>query len=334
MNAARPPSKWWLYGPLIAGATLFAVYTALWMQGAAQMRRSITSWADDQRAAGLEVEYDSIAAGGFPFFLRGAVGNVSIGEAPGWRWSAPRLYVDALPLAPNRLVFSARDGHEIDTADFGRWRIEAPDGRASIESDKQRQWIVDVESGPGRIENSNGESLSAEHFLLTVAPAETDRRTLEASLAVSNLIARAGGAEISSPTVEAMIAFNDPEKRTPEARAASAADGVLELRRVYIEAGGGKLTLSGVLSIDETGRPQGALKVQAIKPGAFARILGDFGAIGEGDAEALDAALSLASIAGGGKLKAPLVLEHGYASIVGVKILELPQIYQVVANPD
>lgn len=334
MNAARPPSKWWLWGPLIAGAVLFAVYAALWMQGAAQMRRSIAAWADDQRAAGLEVDYDSIAASGFPFFLRGAVSNVSIGDAPGWRWRAPKLYVDALPLAPNRLVFSARDGHEIDTADAGRWRIDAPDGRASIESDKRRQWIVDVESGPGRIENSNGDSLNAERFLLTVAPSETDHGTLEASLAISNMRAISSGSNIEAPTVEAMIALRSPQASASAADVSGAASGDLELRRVYIEAGGGKLTLSGVLSIDESGRPQGALNVLATKPGAFARILGQVGAIGKDDAEALDAALSLAAIAGGGKLKAPLVLEHGYASIVGVKIFELPQIYEESAAPD
>jgi hypothetical protein len=319
---------------LIAGAIVFAIYAAMWMEGAAQMRRSISAWADDQRAAGLEVEYDSIATSGFPFFLRGAVRNVSIGAAPDWRWRAPRLYVDALPLAPNRLVFSARDGHEIDAAGAGRWRIEAPDGRASIGSDKLRRWIVDVESGPGRIENSNGESLSAERFLLTVAPAESDHRTLEASLSVSRLIVRTAGAEVAAPTFEAMIALNNPEALEPGSQAWRDAGGGLELRRVYVETGGGKLILTGALAIDEAGRPEGALRVEATKPGAFARLLGDLGAIEMADAEALEASLSLASIAGGGKLKAPLLLEDGYASIIGVKILELPQVYQEAAGAE
>lgn len=327
MNGGRNPHPWLLYGPLLAGALLFLLYAVLWSQSAAQMRRSIERWADDQRAAGVEVHYDGVATRGFPFFLRGAVSNVTIGEDGDWRWHAPRLFVDAVLLTPGRLVFSARDGHEIDAAGAGRWRIDAPDGRASIESDKERVWIVDVESGAGRIEHvGGGESLSAERFLMTIAPAADDHETIEISLAVANLLARTAVSTLSAPSIEAMIAVRRLSALDLGPQAWRMAGGAVELRRVVIEAEGGRLTLSGELAIDEEGRPAGVLNAEAVNPGALALALGEAGGLSKKDAEAMAATLTLAAIAGGGKLKAPLVLKNGVASIAGVRLAELPQV--------
>lgn len=332
MSVPRRPIPWRLYGPLLAGAVVFAIYSVVWMQGAAQMRRSIDDWAAEQRAAGVNVRFDSIATGGFPFFLRGAVNNVAIGDGGAWSWRAPRLHVDALPLAPDRLVFSAGDGHDLDIAGAGRWHVDAPDGRASIAGDKRRLWIVDVESGAGRIENANGAWVSAERFLLTVAPAEGDHDTIEASLAIVNLLARNGASDVSAPKVEAMIAVRNSAALERGAEAWRAAGGDVELRRIYIEAGGGKLALAGVVAIDDAGRPRGVLNAETVNPGALARVLGGVGVVDAQDVEALAATLSLAAIASGGKLKAPLVLENGYARIAGVKLFKLPQVYAAIAD--
>ena len=316
-----------LYGPLLAGALVFLLYAVLWSQGAGQMRRSIERWADDQRAAGVEVRYDGLATRGFPFFLRGAVSNVTIGEDSDWRWRAPLLLIDTGLFAPDRLVFSARDGHEIDAAGLGRWRIDAPDGRASIESDKERLWIVDVESGAGRIEHvDGGESLGAERFLMTIAPAADDHETIEISLAVADLVARNATSSIDAPSIEAMIAVRRLSALELGAQAWRAAGGAVELRRVVIEAEGGKLMLSGELALDAEGRPTGVLNAEAVNPGALALALGEAGVIDRKDAQSIAASLTLAAIASGGKLKAPLVLKNGVASIAGVRLAELPSV--------
>lgn len=327
MSGGRNPRPWLLYGPLLAGAFLFLLYAVLWGQGAGQMRRSIERWADDQRAAGVEVRYDGLATRGFPFFLRGAVSNVTIGEDSDWRWRAPLLFIDTGLFAPDRLVFSARDGHEIDAAGLGRWRIAAPDGRASIESDKARLWIVDVESGAGRIARVDGaESLSAERFLMTIAPAADDHETIEMSLAVADLVARNATSSIDAPSVEAMIAVRRLSAFDLGPQAWRMAGGAVELRRVVIEAEGSKLTLSGEITIDEEGRPAGVLNAEAVNPGALALALGEAGGLSKKDAEAMAATLTLAAITSGGKLKAPLVLKNGVASLAGVRLAELPPV--------
>lgn len=324
----RPPSRWWLYGPLIAGAVIFALYAALWLEGAQQMRRSIAMWADDQRAAGLEVRYDAVKTEGFPFFLRGAVNDVSIGDGGAWRWRAPKLFIDALPLAPDRLIFSARDEHAVDIAGAGRWRIDAPDGRASIQNDNKRLWIVDIESGASRLARADGdEEFDADHFLMTIAPAEENHQTIEASLAISNLSAQMSASAFHAPSVGAMIAVRNSTALETSPRAWRDAGGALELRRVVINAEDAKLTLSGDLTLDSQGRPAGSLQVEAVNPGNLARALGEAGVINAKEAETIAATLTLASLAGGGVLRAPLVLKDGAASIAGVRIAALPSVF-------
>ena len=325
MSGAGKSRDWLLYGPLAAGAVAFAIYGILWSQGASEMRRAVSNWAEDQRASGVDVTYEKIATKGFPFFLRGAVSNVTIAEGSTWAWRAPQLNIDALPLALDRLIFSVREPHVVESEKLGRWRITAPDGRASIGGDKEHLWIVDVESGAAEVEKVGGvERFFADAFLLTVAPSKEDHATIEASLAATGLKTRNGAA---ARKLEAMVAATALEALEVSPQAWRESGGKIEFRRIYLETEESKLQLSGDLSLDALGRLEGVLNVEAINPGPLTLTLAEAGVIKQGDAQKVAAALTLAAIAGAGKVSAPLVFENGAARIAGVKVAKLKPVY-------
>ncbi|MEO1137587.1 MAG: DUF2125 domain-containing protein, partial [Pseudomonadota bacterium] len=94
----------WLYLPFAIAGVIMAGYFLLWRAGAAEMKKAVAAWVEDQRAAGLVVSHGDLEAEGFPFFLRLHIADPDI-AAPGvWRWRTERLTLDALPYDLNRLI--------------------------------------------------------------------------------------------------------------------------------------------------------------------------------------------------------------------------------------
>ena len=61
------------------------------------MSVSVEDWVEDQRAAGLTINYDSLNREGFPFFLRNSLNGVKISDGDQWRWETPRVII-GIPL--------------------------------------------------------------------------------------------------------------------------------------------------------------------------------------------------------------------------------------------
>ena len=313
------PSRFFLWAPFVIAALLVIAYYFVWREGAQTMRRAVDAWAEDQRAAGLIVSYDKVNASGFPFFLRGAAANAVIGDAAHWRWSAERLTIDTLPYALDRLVFSATNPQTLDLGEHGVWSLRSDNGRASIEDDNSRDWLVNVESGPGSVKRADGAvSLSAEKFLLSVAPEATDRQLIQASLIVEKFSAKLSGSAIDAPRIEAFVEI-----------AETAAGPALNFRRIAIDAEGAQILLTGDIRLDDAGRPEGALEADIANPSGLAMLLQKLGALSPQEAEQASAALTLTAIAGGGKIRGPVALKNGEARIAGVKIADLPRLDEV-----
>lgn len=323
---ARRANRWYFYGPLIALAAAFGVYAILWSQAAAEMRRTIEKFTLAQRAHGVEIDHDALATRGFPFLLRGVVPNVRIAGGD-WGWRAPALYVDAAPLSPDRLVFSTLASQRFDLGDWGQWRLDAEGARASVREDGRRAWILDMESGPARLAREDGDApnLAAERFLLTMAPNTDDPGAVETSLIANGLSLDGRTRPVAASVIEAAFGVTAAEA-LGDADAWRAAGGALALRRIAIDAEGGRLYLAGRLTLDENGYPQGALNAEIVNPGAFALALGELGLIAPADAEAIAGALALAALASGGKIAAPLVFRDGEATIAGIRLAKLPRV--------
>lgn len=316
-NAALKPSRVVSWTLTTLALVVLAAWFFVWRAGAETMRRSIDAWAEDQRAAGFSVVYNDVRTTGFPFFLRGALENAAISDGRNWRWSAATLNIDTLPYALDRLTFSAANPQTLDLGAHGLWSLATERGRVSIESDKARDWTFTAESGPGVLSRADGgAALSAEKFLLSIAPAATDLRRIEASLIVDKFALVRAGETIDAPHIEAFV---ETEERAARGREIS-------LKHVSIEAEGARLLLQGKLGVDANGFPEGVLQAEITDPAGLAALLGKTGALSPGEADQAAAALTLAAIAGGGKLKGPIELKNGAARIAGVKIADLPKL--------
>ncbi len=313
----------WIFLPGALALAVFAAYAVLWTRGAAEMRKAVAAWADHMREDGGEVSFRRLRADGFPFLLRGVVEEVAI-SGDDWAWSAPSLYIDASPFSGDRIIISIRKPHVIEIA-RRRWRIDAPDGRASIARDKDRGWLLDVQSGPARIEDLGGKGVvSARSFLLSAAP-----NTVSAQRIFFGVDAR--GVEVTGagpPTRidAAQLAFAiDGAPGAKSLRDWRDAGGRLDVQRASIESGGAYAAFAGRLVLDSEGYPAGALNAEIANPAPIVDALRALGLVSPDDAAKAAAALTLAAIAGGGKISAPLSFEQGTAKVAGVKLGALPK---------
>lgn len=302
---------------LAAAFVAFVLYALLWREGAKVLRHEIAAWADDQRAAGIDVAYSDIGVAGFPFMLRGLVKDVSIAQGAGWRWSAERLFVDAALWAPDRLAFSPGT-QEIDISEFGRWRIESALGRAVIAIDRTSGWRLRIKSGRGSIANESGSlTLRSKRFDALITPEGADRDDVRATIAVAGLELPGRTRTVQAASLDFDFAVADPEGGGPR---------TFTIRRFELDGEEGKVLVSGAFTVDAQGYPQGELFADIANPGVFAIALGELGALSVENAEAAAAMLSLAAIAGGGRIAAPMIFKDGEASVAGVRIAKLPKV--------
>lgn len=316
MRETHARSRVLLWAPFALAGAAVAGWFVIWNAGADAMRRAVEKWADEQREASLTVVYDRPRVRGFPFYLRGSFANVEIADTNRWRWRTETLFVDTLPYAVERMVFSVRSPQALELHGHGAWTLNAESIRASYESGKGRRWSFDLESGPATFARDSGaEAVSVRRFLLSAAPEPHDKRRAQASLIVDGLAARFPGGDVDATLIEAFI----EAEKTPEG-------GALNLRRIVIDAGGGKLFLAGALHLDEKGYLAGRLNAEIVNPANLTELLAVAGALSPAEAEQAGAALTLAAIAGGGVLRAPLLLENGAAHIAGARVGVLPRI--------
>jgi len=322
-------SRRWLYIPFIVAGLVLLGYFLLWRAGAAQMKKATEVWIEDQRAAGLEISHDAIRAGGFPFFLRVFIEAPDIASPDGWRWRAGELIMDALPYDLNRLIFSPQGEQTIYTERLGEWRITAGDLRASIANDKQRQWVFSMTVGEAHsVRTADGAETRLESLIFDLAPSAEDLTTLTLNLAAKGFAARIAGEDYSAADFQTLMAISQTQALAPPdpVPAWRAAGGELTIARLYADVEQTKLALSGALHLDRYAYPEGALNAEISNPAGLARLLGKTGALSPAEAEAAAAGLTLAAIAGGGKIAAPIDFKNGAAEIAGVKIADLPSI--------
>ncbi len=319
----------WLYIPFIVAAVIMIAYTVLWNVGAAQMKTAVLDWTEDQRNAGLTVNYTNILSDGFPFFLRVHIDNVEIASPEGWRWRGERLSLDALPYDLNRLIFSPRGEQILSTEEFGEWRVIAADLRASIANDKARGWVFSMtvrEASAYR--DADGASASLQSLIFDLAPDEAVDTTLVLNLTASDFSAGVNGERYSLAELKTMSSASHSDLLLVDGGAAlwRQNGGMLTISGFYADVEETKFAVSGAIHLDANDYPAGAINAEITNPANFARFLGKAGAISHAEVEVAAAGLSLMALAGGGKIAAPIDLKDGKAQIAGVKIADLPKV--------
>ena len=312
----------WLYIPFAVAALVFAGYALLWRAGAAEMKKAIAVWAQDQRAIGVDVSYDSLKADGFPFFLRVHVEDPEISTADGLRWRTDRLTLDALPYDLTRLIFSVRCEQRVSLADNSDWRVNAEGFKFSIANDKSRDWIFSMNVENARATRETGQAAaSLSHLVFDLSPSAADETTLVLSLAAADFEAKVSDKSARLDRVQTLLAVTQVQA-LGDAEMWRQAGGEIKINGLNAGRDEAKLSVNGSLSLDNAHHLKGALNTEVIAPAPFAEALSQLGVMSEQEAQSAAAALTLAAIAGGGKISAPLEFSNGAAHLSGVKILE------------
>lgn len=327
----------WLYLPFAIAAVIVLGYYLLWRTGAAEMEKAVAAWAEDQRAAGMTVEYSALIRDGFPFFLRVHVEDPFIETPEGLRWRGERLSMDALPYELNKVIFSPMGAQFVSTPDTGDWRITADDLRASIATDDARGWVLSANAGgvQARREEDGAETTLAS-LVFDLSPSADDPSTLVLSLAgagaaFSTMDNGSDNADGSAITVDRLqtVAFLTQSHLLQGDMAASQwrdGGGALVINGLIAEIDEAALTVSGEIRLDRDDYLTGALRTELSNPAGLAGFLRQTGALSPQEADAAIAGLSLMALAGGGKIAAPIELKDGQARISGIKVADLPKV--------
>ncbi|MBL6928584.1 MAG: DUF2125 domain-containing protein [Rhodospirillales bacterium] len=114
----RPPkylssAKW---AAIAAGAVflLCAIYVAFWFFMAGQLRDGTMAWIEEQRNAGLAVNFKTLDIGGFPFSLQMTVDGPTIAapkSSARWGWEGEKVRASMRLWRPDRVTINAPGNH-------------------------------------------------------------------------------------------------------------------------------------------------------------------------------------------------------------------------------
>lgn len=283
-----------------------AVYTIFWKAGATAMRQTIATLSESGRVPAFSAE--GLSTSGFPFFLRGELRRPSLVDG-GYAWSSARLTIDALPINPQRFVFTPADVQSVALGRWGAFEVSTEGARASLDR-RGGHWVVDAQAdGIAARSREGSASFSGKGLLLKAAP------EAGAGLHVS-LFAGAFDWSVKGRTAAGEKLLAD----------VAVTGGRADLRKVIVETGGSKLELKGEVMVGADGYPAGQLDAKLVNPAGAVDALVGLGALAPHEAKAAAAALSLAAVASGGALVAPVELAGGEARLAGVRVARLPKI--------
>ena len=303
----RVSRKYLIIPYAIAGA-LLAVWFAIWNVGASTMRSKLEQFAADRAAEGGEVAYAPLKTRGFPFYLRGSADDFKIigGRS---EYACARLFIDALPYSPNKIIFSC-GGEQTLTSGDAVWIIDASDLRASLERNAERGWLAKIETGAASMTDGIT-SLSAENAIVNITPHTNGGDEIESSLRLTQFKASDALREQPVERLEAAIVIGGKES-----------DASRPLEIVGVEALFDDATFSakGRLRISGEGAVTGRLDAKIENPTGVATTLANLKILNERDAKIAGSALAMLAVASGGAITAPVELVEDGVKIAGVRI--------------
>jgi hypothetical protein len=305
-------NRWFLYGPFIFAGLVIAFWFYLWRAGAETMRSSLSEFSQNAAEDSVTVTYTALKTRGFPFFLRGAVENFAVSNQR-YRYRCDRLFIDALPYALDRLIFSCGGTQEI-VANNETWTIIAKDGRASIERDKARGWMIRAETGSMTAQSSPAH-VSAAAAIINLGPSPENLADLDASLRILNAnVTMRNGAAVSVEQLDAAVSVS--QKDMSGAR-------VVALHGAETTINEAKLAAQGTLLLASNGALTGRLNAKLEKPVGLARALASAHLIGADEARATEAGLAMLTVASGGAIDAPIDFEEGEIRLGGIRLAKI-----------
>ena len=314
------------YAALLAVIVLLVLgYVGFWFWMARAVEQGVQRWAEDRRAEGMEVGWDALSVGGFPFRLEVAVEAPRLAQprsplAPEWR--GERLVAYAEPWSLRHVIARFEGQHELSfrqgeqrrriglsaRAWLASWAGE--NGRARVDLDLRDAVATDSAApGPTR----------AARLQVHARPGHAANAVADLALQVSGLLLPSAeglplGPEVTLLEVDAALMgpLPPPGLGYPEAVLRWRDDGgVVEVRRFALEWGEVRLEANGTLALDAATRPEGAFSARLWNHRRLLEALVASRAMSADDARLAAAALDLLAAAGNGAVAAPISAQNG-----------------------
>jgi hypothetical protein len=304
-------SRWRLWTPFFLAAIILAAWYFTWRAGAHAMRTALAEFAKEQEETGGVIAHSKMRAKGFPFFLRGDLGAVTIARG-GWRWELDGVYLHAAPWAPGRIVISTSDSMRL-AEPGGVWTIKADGARASIET-AAGGWLFKAEAAG--LEGVKGrQSIKTGRGVINVAPEQRQGGAVAVSFRLFEAILKNARGQTAPFRLDAALSIDPASRR-------------LVIRGLDSDFGDARAEVSGAVAPDGAGYLEGNLAAAITNPAALADALRVMGVVHMEDARAIETTLAFVAAGGGGRIKASIDFANGETKLAGVKIGAAPRVGQ------
>lgn len=249
-----------------------------WAVGQTAYEKALTSWVGERRADGWEASFTSLATTGFPNRFDTTISDVTLADSEaGLTWSAPFIQFLSLSYKPHQVIAVLANRHQVatpaQTVTVTHENARASlffQPRPSLPVDRVRLVVEDI-----ALSSSQGWRAAAAEgrFAASRQPASTDSYRFGADIRAL---------EPAGP----VLALLDPRRRLPDTIETFRLDATLGFTgpwdRYALESGPPQVTridladlsavwgdvsvrLSGELTVDDTGRPEGRVTIRAVQ---------------------------------------------------------------------
>ena len=312
----------------VAAAAL--AYTLYWFHASGQVRNHLLRWAEEHRAAGGQVDWRDVEAGGFPWRLSLTLRQPALTTTSGLSWQAETLTLWALPPWPRALHLSTHGRQHVAwrgrDAGFSLDSLAATIAAGSLDahlhgfSHSSGLAVADLgltvaalppRPDPGGHPASWRFAISARDLDLPAAPLPG----LERSLALAELSGRVMGAVPDAALVAGPVAA---------IAGWSKQGGVVELDRIALDWPPLGLEGNGTAAFDPTGQPLVALATRIRGADALMDRLAGHGGLDPASARTAKTILALMSRPDA--IAAPLSVQDGQLYLGPARLTSVPAI--------
>lgn len=332
---------------IVMGLVLIAVagWSAFWFVGRAAQVEAIESWAKDRREDGWRADYADLSIIGYPNRYDARISGLALGEpARGWEWTAPEFKLYTLSYEPNHVIAEwpalqklSLAGEQIDIASASMRASAVFEPGLSLPLDRAS---VDVEAveATGASGWTAGARRWTQHLRQSVregAPANAYEFRLDADglrppEGLRHLFGPDAPVLIEAATAEGEVVLDAPlDRRTFEGGGGQLTE--LRLKDLTLSWGPMRIEARGDAVVDAKGRPEGEFDVKAYRWRDLLDGLASSGALGRGEADAIEAALGIVAALGGNPnvIEAPVSFRSGATYLGPVPVGPAP----VIATP-
>ncbi len=258
-------------------AVLSALWCGYWVIGAQAMEMTLKGWIEDRAQEGWVAEYSSLNTHGFPNRLETTVTDLELADPrSGLGWSAPRFQVRSYPHKPNHVdliwpksqtLINRRERIEITSTDMrGALVVGAQTSLPLKRSTLSLEQVA--------LASSAGWTAGVEQAQVTAQAATGGANTYDLSVMArgikpaSNVMQMISGANLLPPAVDALdlgatVSFDVPIDRFVIDRTPPPQLREIKLSTFDAKWGDLELAISGGMTIDNTGMPDGTFLVKA-----------------------------------------------------------------------